>query len=77
LAPSATLQDDRQSAASDVVETKAPVGPTQSETAPQIVQADAAMPAPESQSSNETAGTAQGRSRNLVQKMRDWLRRAA
>ena len=76
--PVATLQDDRQSVASDVVETKTPVGPTRSETAPQIVAADAAMPAPESQSSNnETAGTAQGRSRNLVQKMRDWLRRAA
>ena len=78
LKPSATLQDDRQSAACDVVETKTPVGPTQSETAPQIVEADAAIPAPESQSSNnETAGTAEGRSRNLVQKMRDWLRRAA
>ncbi len=78
LAPSATLQDDRQSVASDVVETKTPVGPTESETAPQIVEADAATPAPESHSSsNETAGTAQGRSRNLVQKMRDWLRRAA
>jgi 8-oxo-dGTP diphosphatase len=78
LKPSATLQDDRQSAACDVVETKTPVGPTESETAPQIVEADPAMPAPESQSSNnETAGTAEGRSRNLVQKMRDWLRRAA
>jgi 8-oxo-dGTP diphosphatase len=78
LKPSATLQDDRQSAACDAVETKTPVGPTQSETAPQIVEADAAIPAPESQSSNnETAGTAEGRSRNLVQKMRDWLRRAA
>src|SRR5713101_8489167 len=48
LAPSATLQADRQSVASDVVETKTPVGPTQSETAPQIVEADAATPAPES-----------------------------
>jgi 8-oxo-dGTP diphosphatase len=78
LAPSATLQDDRQSAACDVVETKAPVGPTQSGTAPQIAEAAAAMPAVEPQSSNnETAGTPQGRGRNLVQKMRDWLRRAA
>jgi 8-oxo-dGTP diphosphatase len=78
LAPSATLQDDRQSAASDVVETKTPVGPMESGTAPQIAEADPAMPAPESQSSNnETQGTAQGRSRNLVQRMRDWLRRAA
>src|SRR5713226_3126255 len=74
LAPSATLQDDRQSVASDVVETKTPVGPTQSGTATQFVEADSAMPAPESQSSNnETKGTAQGHSRNLVQKMRDWL----
>ena len=78
LAPSAALRDGRQSAACDVEETKTPVGPTQSETAPQIVEADLAMPAPESQSgNNETAGTAQGRGRNLVQKMRDWLRRAA
>jgi 8-oxo-dGTP diphosphatase len=78
LAPSATLQDDRQSAASDGVETKTSVGPTGSGTAPQIVEADPAVPAPESQSSNnETQGTAQGRSRNLVQRMRDWLRRAA
>jgi 8-oxo-dGTP diphosphatase len=57
LAPLANRQDDRQSVASDGVEAKTPVGPTQSETAPQIV--------------------AQGRRRNLVQKMRDWLRRAA
>jgi 8-oxo-dGTP diphosphatase len=78
LGPAATLQDDRQTVASDVVETKAPVGPTEFGTAPQIVAADSAMPAPESQSSNnETAGTDQGRSRNLVQKVRNWLRRAA
>jgi 8-oxo-dGTP diphosphatase len=78
LTPVAALQDDRQSAACDVVETKIPVGPTESETAPQIVEAAAAMPAPQSQSSNtETTETPQGRGRNLVQKMRDWLRRAA
>jgi 8-oxo-dGTP diphosphatase len=78
LTPVAALQDDRQSAACDVVEAKTPVGPAESETAPQIVEAAAAMPAPQSQSSNnETAGTPQGRGRNLVQKMRDWLRRAA
>jgi len=78
LAPLATLQADRQSVASDVVEIKTPVDPTESGTATQFVEADSAMLAPESQSSNnETKGTAQGRSRNLVQKMRDWLRRAA
>jgi 8-oxo-dGTP diphosphatase len=78
LAPLATLQDDRQSVACNVVETKTPVGSTQSETAPQIVEADAAMPAVEPEPSNNgTLEVAQGRSRNLVQKMRDWLRRAA
>jgi 8-oxo-dGTP diphosphatase len=78
LTPVATLQDDRQSAASDVVETTAPVGPTELQTAPQTVEADAAMPAVEPQSPHdETAATAQGRGRNLVQKVRDWLRRAA
>jgi 8-oxo-dGTP diphosphatase len=78
LAPSATLQDDRQSAACDVVEAKTPVGSTQSGTAPQIVEADAAMPAVEPEPSNDdTLEAAQGRRRNLVQKMRDWLRRAA
>jgi len=78
LAPSAALQDDRQSAACDVEETKTPVDPTQSETAPQIVQADAAMPAvAPAPSSKDTLEAAQGRGRNLVQKMRDWLRRAA
>jgi len=78
LAPSATLQADRQSVASDVVETKTPVGPTQSGTAPQIVEADTAMPALEPEPSNDdTLEAAQGRRRNLVQKMRDWLRRAA
>jgi 8-oxo-dGTP diphosphatase len=78
LAPSATPQDDRQLAACDVVETKTPVGPTESETAPQIVEAAAAMPAVEPEPSNDDAlEAAQGRSRNLVQKMRDWLRRAA
>jgi 8-oxo-dGTP diphosphatase len=78
LTPLAIEQADRQSIASDVVETKASVGPTESGTATQIVAADSAMPAPEPQSSNnETEGTIQGRSRNLVQKVRDWLRRAA
>jgi 8-oxo-dGTP diphosphatase len=78
LTPVATLRDDHQSVVSDVVETKAPVGPTESETAPQIVEADAAMPAVEPEPSNDdTLEAAQGRRRNLVQKMRDWLRRAA
>jgi 8-oxo-dGTP diphosphatase len=78
LAPLATLQDDRQSVASDVVEAKTTVGPTQSETAPRIVEADLAMPAVEPEPSNDdTLEAVRGRRRNLVQKMRDWLRRAA
>ena len=78
LRPLASLQADRQSAACDVVETKAPLGPTESETATQFVEADSAMPAVEPEPSNDdTLEAAQGRRRNLVQKMRDWLRRAA
>jgi 8-oxo-dGTP diphosphatase len=78
LRPAAIEQDDRQSVASDMVETKAPVGPTEFGTATQIVEADSTMPAPEPQSSNkDAAGTAQGVSRDLVRKVRDWLRRAA
>src|SRR5258706_8207951 len=78
LRPVATLQDERQSVASDVVETKAFVGPTESGTAPQFVQADFATSAVQPEPSNDdTSGAAQGRRRNLVQKMRDWLRRAA
>jgi 8-oxo-dGTP diphosphatase len=87
LQPAATLQDDRQSVAGDVVETTAPVAPTEFETATQIteadvMEADVAMPAvePEPQpepSNGDAFDAAQGRSRNLVQKMRDWLRRAA
>jgi 8-oxo-dGTP diphosphatase len=80
LTPAATLPDDRQSIASDVVETKAPVAATEFETATQTVDADFAMPEPELEpqsSRNDIAGTAQGQRRNLIQKMRDWLRRAA
>jgi 8-oxo-dGTP diphosphatase len=78
VTPVATLPDDRGSVAGDGVETEAPVAPTEFETATQMVEADAAMPAVEPQSRNdETAATAQGRGRNLVQKVRDWLRRAA
>jgi 8-oxo-dGTP diphosphatase len=44
----------------------------------QFVQADAAAPAADPQSRNsDRARTARTRRRNLVQKMRDWLRRAA
>ncbi len=44
----------------------------------QFVQADAAAPAADPESRNShSARTARSRRRNLVQKMRDWLRRAA
>ena len=44
----------------------------------QFVQAEAAVPAADPQSRNsDRARTARTRRRNLVQKMRDWLRRAA
>ena len=78
LMPAAVRQNERPSVASDIVETKASAGPTESGTATQIAEADLTRPAVEAESSNgDTAGTTSGRRRNLVQKMRDWLRRAA
>jgi 8-oxo-dGTP diphosphatase len=76
--PPAIGRDERRSAAGDVVEAKAPVRPTEFGTATQSVEADPAAPAagPEL-SSDDTAATAQSWRRNLIQKMRDWLRRAA
>ena len=75
VAPS-TAQDERPFVASDGVGTAA--RPTEFGTKMQFAEAGAAAPAanPESRNS-DTARTAQGRRRNLVQKMRDWLRRAA
>ena len=75
VAPS-TAQDERPFVASDGVGTAA--RPTEFGTKMQFAEAGAAAPTanPESRNS-DTARTAQGRRRNLVQKMRDWLRRAA
>ena len=75
VAPS-TAQDERPFGASDGVGTAA--RRTEFGTKMQFAEAGAAAPAanPESRNS-DTARTAQGRRRNLVQKMRDWLRRAA
>ena len=72
----ATAQDERPFVASDGVGTAA--RPTEFGTKMQFAEAGAAAPAanPESRNS-DTARTAQGRRRNLVQRMRDWLRRAA
>jgi 8-oxo-dGTP diphosphatase len=76
--PSAIGPDERQSVAGEVVEAKASIPPTEFGTGTQSMEADPAAPAagPES-SSDATAATAQSRRRNLIQKMRDWLRRAA
>jgi 8-oxo-dGTP diphosphatase len=70
----ATAKDERPFVASGVVETL--VRPMEFGAETQF--ADAAVPAaePESQN-NDTARTAGSRRRNLVQKVRDWLRRAA
>ena len=75
VAPS-TAQDERPFVASDGVGTAA--RPTEFGTKMQFAEADATAPAanPESRNSDR-ARTAQSRRRNLMQKMRDWLRRAA
>jgi len=75
VAPS-TAQDERPFVASDEVGTAA--RPTEFGTKMQFVEADAAAPAADPGSrNNATPRTAHSRRRNLVQKMRDWLRRAA
>ena len=72
----ATAQDERPFVASDGVRTAA--RPTEFGTKMQFVEADAAAPAADPESrNNATPRTARSRRRNLVQKMRDWLRRAA
>jgi 8-oxo-dGTP diphosphatase len=74
-APS-TAQDERPFVASDGVGTAA--RPTEFGTKMQFAEAGAAAPAAVSESrSNDGAITARSQRRNLVQKMRDWLRRAA
>jgi 8-oxo-dGTP diphosphatase len=76
--PSAVGQEERPSVAGDVVETRISADATEFGTAPQCVEADSATPAVAPQPDNDDpAGTVEGRRKNLVQKMRDWLRRAA
>ena len=71
-----TAQDQRPFVASDGVGTAE--RRTEFGTKMQFAETGAAAPAANSESRNsDTARTAQGRRRNLVQKMRDWLRRAA
>ena len=72
------LVDSNAAEAETFAATTAPevVAPSAAEI--EIPAATAALPAVETQSSNPaTAATAQVRRLNLVQKMRDWLRRAA
>jgi 8-oxo-dGTP diphosphatase len=71
-------QDQRRSASSDVVEIEASHRPAEFATAPPLMQSDSATAAAGLQSSrDDTARTVQAPRRNLLQKMRDWLRRAA
>jgi 8-oxo-dGTP diphosphatase len=71
-----TARDQRLFVASDGVGTAA--HPTEFGTKTQFAEAGVAAPAanPESRN-NDRARTGRSRRRNLVQKMRDWLRRAA
>jgi 8-oxo-dGTP diphosphatase len=75
IAPS-TAQDERPFVASGGAETAA--RPTAFGTMAQFMEARAAAPAANSESRNsDRATTRRNRRRNLVQRMRDWLRRAA
>jgi 8-oxo-dGTP diphosphatase len=70
-------RDQRPSVARDIVEAGTSVRPAEFPSETQFVEAEFAAPAVESQSTNDdTARSDRGR-RNLVQKVRDWLRRAA
>jgi 8-oxo-dGTP diphosphatase len=67
-----------QPVASHVVEAEISMPPTQLGTGTQFLQADAAVTAMDPESdTDDAATTARSRRRNLVQKVRDWLRRAA
>lgn len=79
LASSAIGQDQRPSAASDAVASVRSVPSTDVGTVPQFVEAGGGMPAAaaENSSDNDTLSRARGQRRNLVQRVRDWLRRAA
>jgi 8-oxo-dGTP diphosphatase len=79
---SVTLPDVPFIAGNDVVEAESPVDTTTLEIMASPIAAplaqDIAAPEAESQSENQTAvETAQSQRTNLVQKVRDWLRRAA
>jgi 8-oxo-dGTP diphosphatase len=76
--PAVIGRDEPPAVVSDVVETRTGVDAIEMVTAPEFVEVDAATPAvaPPSDHDDE-ATTAQGPRRNLIQKMRDWLRRAA
>jgi 8-oxo-dGTP diphosphatase len=76
--PAAIAQQEPQSVASDVVEIESPVAATEFAATPKFAETDWATPTAAPQSDgNDAAATAEGRARSLVQKMRDWLRRAA
>jgi 8-oxo-dGTP diphosphatase len=70
--------DQRAAGPGDVVETQTPVDAPEFGPAPPLLEADGLAPlaAPESPHPEETV-TPRGRRGNLVQRMRDWLRRAA
>jgi 8-oxo-dGTP diphosphatase len=75
---SATGQDEHPFVVSDVVEAETSVHPTELGMAAPLVEADAATPPVEREAGNtDAASAAQNQRRNLVQKVRDWLRRAA
>ncbi len=74
LTSATSRPDERPVVAGDVVEAGTPVPAT----APQLLEAEAASPTAEPQSAyDDTARADRSRGRNLVQKVRDWLRRAA
>ena len=76
--PAAIGQQERPSVASDVVEIKASVGATEFGPAAQCVEAVAVTSAATLQPDhNDIASPAEGWRRNVVQKLRDWLRRTA
>jgi 8-oxo-dGTP diphosphatase len=77
-APAAIGPGQRRSVSSDVVEIDAAIHATEFATAPPLMESDPAAPAARMESSDcDTAATAVGGRRNLFQKMRDWLSRAA
>jgi 8-oxo-dGTP diphosphatase len=74
----ATGQDEHPFVGSDVVEAETSVHPTEFGMVAPPVEADSAAPPVEREADDtDTAEAAQSQRRNLVQKVRDWLRRAA